>query len=217
MEKSTNQPVLPHAIIALNATDVGVDEREWDVRFATDALMSTVCEAVSRDFKYKEYADYWMMRGKNIQTMEDLLLCYYSSVRVVRIPQKGRYMLIDKQVTRLHEQITTDCVRSYDAKRKARMLSNSDELHIYLQSAFDHFSQNLDKPFNFIEVAFKNNPIPPDFGGNILKLAVAMRDKWKRKDASEIFEHLSFMVASCILLDSIRHGLKGTLSFFVHH
>jgi hypothetical protein len=215
MEKSTNQPVLPHAIIALNATDIGVDEREWDVDFATEALMSTVCGAVSRDFKYKEYADYWMIKGKTIRTMEDLLHCYYSSVRVVRIPQKGRYMLIDEQVAKLHEQITTDCVRSYDAKRKARMLSNSDELHIYLQFAFDHFSQNLDKPFNFIEVAFKNSPIPPDFGGNILKLAVAMRDKWESKDASKIFEQLSFMVASCIILDSIRHGLKGAVSFII--
>jgi len=48
-------------------------------------------------------------------------------------------------------------------------------------------------------------------GGNILKLAAAMRDKWESKDASKVFEQLSFMVASCILLDSVRHGLKGAV------
>lgn len=213
MEKSTNQPILPHAIIALNATDVDGDENEWDVEYATSALLDSVSDAVNRDFKYREYADYWLNRGKIIRTTKDLLYCYYSSIKVVRIPQKGRYMLIDQQVAKLHQEISASCVELFDSKRRARMLSNSEELHLYLQAAYDHFSQNLDKPFNFIEVAFKNSPIPHDFGGNILKLAVAMKQIWNPKDPLKIFEQLSFMVASCILLDSTRNGLKGKMSF----
>jgi hypothetical protein len=209
MEKSLNQPTLPHAIIALNATDTGIDNREWDVDFASNMLMTTIAGAINRDPKYKEYADYWTSRGKVIRTMKDLLECYYSSVRVVRIPKKGRYMLIDEQISKLHQEITLSCNQSFYTKRRARMLSNSDELHVYLQSAFDHFSQNLDTPFNFVEVAFKNNPIPLDLGGNILKLAVAVNESGVCDGGPNIFRELSSMVASCIVLDCNRQNLKG--------
>jgi hypothetical protein len=209
MDTSLNQPTFPHAVIALNHTDLSVDGAEWDVDTATERLMAAVAGSIGREPKFKEYSDFWLARGKQIRTMKDLLLCYYSSVRVVRIPKKGRYMLIDDQISKLHQEITMSCSWSYYAKRKARMLSNSDELHVYLQSAFEHFSLNLDKPFNFIEVAMKNNPIPLDFGGNILRLAVAIKEVC-RFDGPRIFRELSTMVASCTLLDCVRHGLRGT-------
>ena len=210
MEKSLNQPTLPHAIIALNATDPGVDQREWDVEWATQNLMTSVAGAIARDAKYREYADYWTSRGKAIHTMKDLLECYYSSVRVVRIPMKGRYMLIDEQVAKLHQEITKSCSISFYAKKRARMLSNTDELNVYLQSAFDHFSQDLDTPFNFIEVAFKNNPIPQDFGGNILKLAASIHSSgFCKGDGPRLFRELGVMVASCISLDCARQGRRG--------
>jgi hypothetical protein len=212
MEKSLNQPLLPHAIIALNATDIGVDERDWDVEWATQALMGSVSGALSRDAKYMEYADYWTSRGKTIRTMQDLLECYYSSIRVVRIPKKGRYMLIEDQVAKLHREITATCSQSYYTKRRSRMLSNSDELNVYLQSAFDHFSQNLDTPFNFIEVAFKNNPIPLDFGGNILKLAAEVRSSGVSLSGPSLFRELAVMVASCVMLDCARHDHRGISS-----
>jgi hypothetical protein len=209
MEKSLNQPLLPHAIIALNATDPGVDQRDWEVDWATQVLMSSVSGALGRDTKYMEYADYWTSRGKTIRTMLDLLECYYSSIRVVRIPKKGPYMLIDQQVGKLHQEITSACSQSYTTKRRSRMLANSDELHVYLQSAFDHFAQNLDTPFNFIDVAFKNNPIPLDFGGNILKLAVEVRNAGNFLEGPKLFRNLSVMVASCIMLDCARQDHMG--------
>lgn len=217
MEKSLNQPTLPHAVIALNQTDMGVNSQEWNCDFATQKLMETVAGAMERDAKYKEYADYWTSQGKNVRTMKDLLECYYSSVRVVRIPKKGRYMLIDEQVTKLHQEITLSCNQSYTTKRKARMLSNANELQTYLQSAFDHFTQNLHTPFNFIDVAFKNNPIPLDFGGNILKLAMAVKEAGRCKGGQEIFRQLSGMVASCIALDCARSSHLGTSKWGSFH
>ncbi|KAF2758985.1 hypothetical protein EJ05DRAFT_499409 [Pseudovirgaria hyperparasitica] len=210
MEKSLNQPTLPHAIIALNATDMEVDPREWEPEFATRTLMANVAGAIHRDSGYRQLADYWSSQeGRRINTTKDLLECYYSSVTVVRIPVKGRYMKIDEQINKLHTTITERSAQSFRAKRSSRMLSNSEELNIYLQSAFDHFSNDLDTPFNFMDVAFKINPIPLDFGGNILKLAVAMRNSGKFEDPRQLFKDLSFMVASCILLDCSRQNLKG--------
>ncbi|CAN9312297.1 unnamed protein product [Alternaria alternata] len=208
-EKSVNQPTLPHAVIALNATETKIDQQEWNPEYATKLLMSNVAGAISRDPQYSELRDYWVGRGRRIRTMKDLLECYYSSITVVRIPGEGRYMMIDDQVKKLHQVITHRCVESFKAKRRSRMLSNSETLNVYLQCAFDHFSQDLHTPFNFMDISFKINPIPQDFGGNILKLAVAMKGQFE--DPRKIFKELSHMVASCILLDSVRQDLKGSI------
>jgi hypothetical protein len=169
--------------------------------------MSNVAGAIGRDPAYSELRNYWIGRGRHIRTMKDLLECYYSSITVVRIPGEGRYMMIDDQVKKLREVITRRCAESFNAKRRSRMLSNSENLNVYLQCAFDHFSQDLHTPFNFMDISFKINPIPLDFGGNILKLAVAM--KAQLDDPRRIFKDLSLMVASCILLDCVRQDLKG--------
>ncbi|KAF2736521.1 hypothetical protein EJ04DRAFT_462876 [Polyplosphaeria fusca] len=228
MEKSLNQPTLPHAIIALNATDMEVHQNEWETDYATDTLMAAIAEAIHQDLTYRHLAEYWISRGKQIRTTKDLLECYYSSITVVRIPVKGRYMKIDEQISKLHNVLCTKSSESFKAKRRSRMLSNAEELNVYLQCAFDHFSRDLDTPFNFMDIAFRMNPIPQDFGGNILKLAVATKSSNRFADPGHVltpeldwevfsltdysrnmFRELSLMVASCILLDCVRQNLKG--------
>jgi len=93
------------------------------------------------------------------------------------------------------------------------MLSNSADLNIYLQHAFDHFSQDLETPFNFMDVAFRINPIPLDFGGNILKLAVAVSKHKPFTDPRKMFKEISYMVASCIMLDCERGGYQGEFAY----
>ncbi|KAF2019496.1 hypothetical protein BU24DRAFT_431280 [Aaosphaeria arxii CBS 175.79] len=207
IEKSLNQPTLPHVVIALNVSDTKIDEKSWDPDYATHALMSDVAGAIERDPTYKDLKTFWVEKGKKINTMQDLLLCYYSSITVVRIPGEGRYMMINSQVQTLHDAVSRRCKESSNSKRRSRMLSTSDTLNVYLQSAFEHFSTDLDVPFNFMDVSFQINPIPLDFGGNILKLAVAMKRLFT--DACRLFQELSFMVASCILLDCVRQNIRG--------
>lgn len=147
-------------------------------------------------------------RNVEIQTVEELILKYYSSFTVVRIPVKGRYALMDRQVNRLREAIDASCRESFQAKRRARMLSTSDELNVYLQAAFDHFTSNLSAPFNFIEVAWRNNPLPENFGDHILRLATAVYLEFhdqQKTTGQWIFENLSSMVASCIMLDCVQY------------
>jgi hypothetical protein len=50
------------------------------------------------------------------------------------------------------------------------MLLNAVELQSYLHCAFDHFALTLEEAFDFVQASFLNNPIPMDFGGNILRL-----------------------------------------------
>lgn len=210
LETSSNQPVLPHAIIVLNASENTTDPELWDVNTSTIALMASVREALDQNHTLRKYVKFWGSREKSIQSVMSLLLSYYSSVRVVRVPAPGRPKLINEQLQRLHDEITTACAQSRMSKHKVRMLLSSDELQPYLQYAFDHFCKDLDIPFDFVQASFANNPIPLDFGGNILKLAINVMDVWKDKlDGPKIFGELSVMVASCIMLDSARQHTLG--------
>ena len=90
------------------------------------------------------------------------------------------------------------------------MLLDADELQPYLQFAFDHFACDLDNPFDFVQASFTHSPIPLDFGGNILKLAIRLMEVWENEiDGPTIFSELSYMVASCIMLDSARSKIRG--------
>ena len=174
--------------------------------------MSDIAGASERVDDFRRYADIWESRGRRISSMKELLECYYSSVTVVRIPTKGRYGLLHQQVRELHGQIASKCKTALSIKRRVRMLPNSDDLQTYLQSAFDHFSKNLNDPFNFVQVALRNNPIPLDFGGNILKLAISILEHPLELDGPDLFKALSPIVASCIMLDIVRHRLLGKRS-----
>lgn len=179
--------------------------------------MRTVTDAISTNPSFKKYVHFWKDRKKDIHDAHDLLCSYYSSVRVVRIPTKGRPQLISNQLQKLYCQIQDDCMKSREGRRRMRMLLEADELQPYLQYAFDHFSSDLDMPFDFVKASMLNNPIPRDFGGNILKLAINIMDIWHTQlNGIGIFEELSLMVASCIMLDAARHKTKGKSTMDTH-
>lgn len=85
LETSSNQPVLPHAIIVLNASDNASDPELWDVNNATVNLMESVRRAVHQNHSMRKFAETWRQRGRTVETVEMLLLSYYSTVRVVRV------------------------------------------------------------------------------------------------------------------------------------
>lgn len=89
------------------------------------------------------------------------------------------------------------------------MLLDAEELQSYLQVAFDHFAVSLERPFDFVQASFSNSPIPLDFGGNILKLAINMMRVVENLSIRAILGELSYMVSSCIMLDATRCGIKG--------
>ena len=89
IESSLNQPALPHVIIALNATELTIDDKQWDIEEATRILMSDIEGAIARVPRFAEYARIWNQRGRPIKTTKDLLECYYSSVTVIEYRPMG--------------------------------------------------------------------------------------------------------------------------------
>jgi hypothetical protein len=213
LEKSLNQPILPHAIIVLNAVDIGNDEDRWDVGKATHSLMHDNRALIDTDAKFRRFANIWRLKGSKINNTEDLLRCYYGSISAVRIPAKApnTYIFIRDQVAKLRVAIGAACDLAYEKKTIARMLSNADELDQYLQAGFDHFARNLDRPFNFSKVAMKHKPIPQDIGDHILTLTTIVQEKMKQS-GEKLFEGLSKIVASCIMFDIVRRSRKGISS-----
>ena len=193
----------------LNDSKTLIDEEEWDCSIATKNLMEHVANAIYDVEVFKNRAEYWRKKGKHIYNMLDLFRCYYADISVVRIPTKGRYMLADTQIHKLHHQIVQNCDASFKAKNDAHMLSNADELNTYLQAGFDHFTTKEDQPFNFVEVALKINPIPRDFGDHILGMAAKVRQATGIGDGPMLFQKLSSLVASCIFIDCIRQRRPG--------
>jgi hypothetical protein len=68
LEMSSNQPVLPHVIIALNASDLDIDELQWDPVF--------------KNAIFKKYAQFWRERQRQIETVQQLIESYYTTIRV---------------------------------------------------------------------------------------------------------------------------------------
>lgn len=216
LEKSSNQPVLPHAIIALNATDNDARQEFWDVDMATADLMDALSQTIHHNATFQRYAKFWRERKRQINTVHDLMLSYYSSIKVIRIPTSGRPNLIQQQIIKLTSTIHGACTHARESKASLRMLLNVEELQPYLHYAFDHFACDLEKPFDFVQASFMRSPIPPDFGGNILKLAIQLMDVWKDQAKAEtMFEELAVMVAGCIMLDSARHKIIGKFYFVI--
>jgi hypothetical protein len=135
----------------------------------------------------------------------------------VRIPAEGRPKLIQEQVKKLYLEIRRGCGKSIERKAALRMLLDAEELQSYLQCAFDHFARTLDIAFDFVEASFFNSPIPIDFGGNVLKLAINMIEQEDHPNRVLIFDKLSYLVASRIMLDSARHNIKGMSTNKIHH
>jgi hypothetical protein len=216
LEKSINQPALPHCIVALNDSHPALDEKQWDIRHATQSLLASVgdiFDGVEGVPQFRRLASHWRKLGRVINNIEDLILCYYSSFKVIRIPAGPQYTLISQQVEKLHATIRADCEASHEAKRRARLLTNTDELDLYLQSGFDHFAAHIDVPFNFMQVSLMRNPIPKDFGGHILQLCEALNSRIPSREPAAVrwmFKELSVVLASCVLLDCARFR-KGQL------
>lgn len=192
-----------------------MEEAEWDVETATARLMEHVRYAIHNNEQVKKYSDFWLAKNKTCDTTEELLKCYYHSIRVVRIPKSGRNMQMKQQVDKLHYTLSEACRNSISAKLAARQFCTMEELDSYLQAAFDHFSATPEAPFNFIEVALKANPIPQSFADHIFVLARVSENRkvyTSAREALDALMNLAPIIASCITLDCVRYTRPGTLT-----
>lgn len=66
----------------LNGSENDLDEKLWDVTANTESIVGDLSRTVNRNETFKKWAQFWRVRGKAIDTLVDLVLCYYSSIQV---------------------------------------------------------------------------------------------------------------------------------------
>ncbi|KAK6496175.1 hypothetical protein TWF481_002199 [Arthrobotrys musiformis] len=211
LEKASNQPVLPYAIIVMNSLPNDTPESFWDIDATTKTVMDEIDDGFFQNPTFIPYIKHWQGLGVNVRSASDLLSCYYDHLKVVRIPRKGRSNLIKQQVSQLYKEINVGIKHSYKLKRERRMLMSASNLQVQLQSAYDHFAESLGTAFDFVKSTFAHNPIPSDFGGSILKLILSVKNHTKKdRDGKFILQSVAPVIASCILLDATRQQIPGT-------
>ena len=210
LETSSNQPVLPHLIIVLNASESSINSEQWDTARATELHVNISGEDLRKKPGLEPYIRYWEERQRPIRSAMDLLKAYYFTVQVVRVPTAHRPRLVQEQASKLYDTIQRACGESREQKRKLRMLLSSDELLPYLSLAFDHFTRQLSLPFDFVKAASLNSSIPNDLGGSVLRMAISMMQIRPDMKAEAIFTELATFVASCVMLDLVRNKTPGS-------
>ncbi|UKZ53308.1 hypothetical protein TrVGV298_007100 [Trichoderma virens] len=220
ISKSVNQPSRPHVIIVLNAAEMTTDDRQWEPEFATDKLLEDYKDSVN-NVPYLQNICSSLKLSRSIKTTKDLLNYYYLSVTVLKIPRKGHYMQIDAQLIKLYDNISSKCAESHDIKKRTRMLLNAERLPRYVNAAYDHFTQDLDEPFDFVTEARRDLSPPQDFGGHVLNFILFMYDQWETTGIpmSGLFYRLAEPIASCVMLaatrDKTQGGVRGIIELVI--
>lgn len=150
-------------------------------------------------------AKYWRDRGKQINTLEDLLLCYYSGFKIVCIPHaRIPPFLISQQYQKLYQAIKEASDNAEKKRKSVDLLMTSDELDRYFEIALAHFSEKPDEPFNFLSSALTYNPINPTFKDHVRNLLVYRTVNSPSLSEATILQQTAPLVASCIFLDIFR-------------
>lgn len=210
IEKSCNQPALPHVVDLLNkvgSRNLGSIDR-WDPVSITHFNMNAARKALERNENFKEKIAFWTARHVEIKSLEALLHRYYSSVKLLRVPDLEDPELLERQISKLYDTISNmRRITQWESFRCGTRL-DATELQLYLRNAFDHFAACPDKPFNFVKASFEMDAIGPDFDG-ILKLAVKLQPLLENHNGLSVWKETSRVIASCFILDAHRRGLKG--------
>ncbi|KAF8540174.1 hypothetical protein BDD12DRAFT_980545 [Trichophaea hybrida] len=160
-QTSVNQPLLPYAIIIVNALeDKGAqDNSGWWEDDPTIAQLDKHTDSFKDDPFLEGLARQWRIRGKEIHTLKDLISCYYCGIKIICVPHMNAApSRINTQYRKLQGLIKNASMETYKMRCNAELLMNSEELDIYFSYAFNHFSQNPTKPFDFLNAAFQHSP-----------------------------------------------------------
>ncbi|KAJ4183357.1 hypothetical protein NW755_009848 [Fusarium falciforme] len=204
--QSYNKPVLPSAIIAFINRDEQVDPRDYDLEDARKSFFDKPSlQNVSRDKALQPYIQYWETNGQHIESAEELLSCYYSSVSVVHFPSGKRPTTMHQQVRKLYGRISEVCSESQKRRDAAWMKWNAATLPLFVRKAFTHFASNYETPFNFSDAWVDLQNISFNFNGSIFNLARMVRGQRKLSHAGmPLWDDISSFVASCLFLNCVR-------------
>lgn len=161
--------------------------------------------------KIGKMARKWIQMGRKIETLQDLIKCYYSDLKVICIPdlKKNKLSLTMTQYSELQKMLTRFSKQARGVRERLGFLMSAETLERYLGMAFDHFAIAPNKPFNFLSAALLRNPVTQTLRDHICNLAVQYMKIYPKKTGKEIFSEMGVWIGSCIFLDSHRLELPS--------
>ena len=178
----------------------------------TNRTLKQYAECIKKYAELRGLVSGFTGQGRTIKCLHDLILCYYAGIRIICIPHKdsppslvlSQYYVL---VTKIHEAVK----QIVQEKREAEILLNSEDLDVYFEHAFHHFSNNPLKQFNFLNAVFYRNPIQGAFKANYISTAVDPNPQ--EQDNTGKVPQLATLLASGILLDVRHKGYPQTREF----
>ncbi|KAF8457056.1 hypothetical protein BDZ91DRAFT_509801 [Kalaharituber pfeilii] len=208
IESSVNQ-VLPIALIVVNSLELDEQSGDWYEPSVTETLMANYND-LSQNPQLRSLAERWkQLREKPVSTLQELVQCYYTDIKVVCIPHHkiAPGQLVLKQYESLYKEITEATKRTRVVRANSGHLWNWNDLGRYIDYVFNHFSQNpTDIPFNFLDAAFVYNPVHSHFHIHIQRAGIRLK-RFKGEGTYDVFKTLVPLIGSSILLDTRRQSL----------
>ncbi|KAH7010796.1 uncharacterized protein B0I36DRAFT_341025 [Microdochium trichocladiopsis] len=213
---AVNRVILPHMIVVLNV-DLS-EEVDWNTATTTERILNEHLRALENNQTISTYC--WMLnqlRNSPITTIRELLNCCYSSVQFIRVPPAEKQQLFSRQVQTLDSLIHEATIQARETKAEARCLLHSETQDKMFKMAFEHYKNNLEKPFDFLESLLAARPLDNTLSATLSALLraamIAYRSTTAELSGFEFCSIITPTVCSIIALDSYRSSSRhpGTL------
>jgi hypothetical protein len=179
-----NRATLPHLIIVINNCTEG---SQWDTDQATTAIFDKQKRLLEENATVRKYKRRFERLGATITSVEDLLRCFYSTTRFVKLPDRQNLALLSAQLRQLHSIINKASLSTQITKNRAKILLTSQDQQLFYKLAFQHYSTDLDKPFDFLEKLLSLHPLPNNISNNFAALLVATNNALGNSLSAEQF------------------------------
>jgi hypothetical protein len=205
---ATNKLVLPKLLIVINQA---AHDSPWDPAKAKEFVFEQHKDLlVQKGSKMQKCARRFRRLGVRIETIEDLLCCYYREVEVLYIPnaERGNNLpQLSKQLKLLYDLLQEGSKLSQEIKSKRhRLLSSADQARFF-KLAFEHYARTPDLPFDFLEYLLKLHPLPNNLTNNLALFIDQVRTA--ATDGShgvpkDLLATTTPVIASAVALDAAR-------------
>lgn len=207
---SINMPCKPHAIIAINKSQNSSPKELWHPLMTTEDFFKSMGNQINKNPTILKYVEKWRDSNAPINDIQELFQKYYWTITVVRLPEKSRYELMYQQRDALRDVITNRCQSSFRKRKDVSILPDVDEFGMYLSLAFDHFSQTLDKPFDYVKASIQYRPPPETLESNLMEFVILVAEALQAQGKIDhVFNTITKVVASYFILDSARKQRMG--------
>jgi hypothetical protein len=169
---TTNQGVKPGLLYIINQDNHSNLEKWRDIEYAT----KTVLEKLRKSKRFATEQELWSSRGRKVVTADELLRCYYSSVKVVFIPQflpKDPICEADdlwQQYRLLYREVNGLSWSSSEHRREARVLFNLETLSRHSIGVLQQLAADYTSSVDLRKLAEPTQPYPCGFHSHVLNV-----------------------------------------------